>query len=239
MRFFHIALLILTILTTSACTTSVRHAKNYESTISQNRDILILPPEAHVHEVSVTDKKRMYDYEYNMEYIISDQLIQSFYDLGFKAKLLHRKDIHEQNLHEAVARLHHNYSESRNILYREAEWDEKKAFNIDSSVGEVANEIGSKNNCGLLVLTDYDRAIKAGGTRAMNVMTDILLGTKTSQDADVAIMIVGVIEAKTGKILWSNRGVSMRSVFSSSSDKKEEAAQMKVIVFNILKPFAK
>jgi hypothetical protein len=232
-------LLVFIAITASACVnnTTQRHVPEYRSILGQNRNILILPPEVVVYSVeSSGSKKRMYDYEYNLESIIIDQMIPTLQNKGFSARLLSRKEIHEQNLHEEVARLNGIYGTNRDELYVKALWEEKDAFAINKNVGQAAATIGSKNNSNLLLLTDYARSIKTSGLKTLNVMTDLFLGTRTSAEGDVAVVVVGIIEAKTGRIIWANHEKDIRSSFSSSSDKKVETAQIKYITSNIFKP---
>lgn len=242
MFIYRIILLIVVTLNFCACVnyTSVRHVSEYKSVINQNPEILILPPEAEVVTIEASGKnKRMYDYEYNIEFIIANQLIPELAKKGFKARLLDRKTIYDYKLNEAIAQLHHIYENNRNELYNHPLWEEDKAFSINNSIGPSAINIGSKTDSKILLVTNYARAIKTGGSRTKDVMMDLFLGTRHSDNADNAIMVVGIIEIKTGRILWANRITAMRGVFSSSSDKKEEDKQMKAIVANILEPLNK
>lgn len=242
MLIFRVILLIVVTLNFCACVnhTSVRHSPEYKSVMNQNPEILILPPEAEVVTLEASGKsKRMYDYEYNIEFIIANQLIPELAKKGFKAKLLDRKTIYDYKLNEAIANLNHIYKNNRNNLYKHHLWEESKAFSINSSIGSSAISIGSKTNSKILLITNYARAIKTSGSRTKDVMMDIFLGTRHSDNADNAVMVVGIIEIKNGRILWTNRITAMRGVFSSSSDKKEEDKQMKQIVSNILEPLNK
>lgn len=242
MRIYRAILLMAIVLNLCACAkvTSVRHIPEYKAKIYQNPEILVLPPEAEVMTVEASGKsKRMYDYEYNIEFIITNQLIDELEAKGFKVQLLDRKAIHDYKLNETIARINSVYENNRNELYKHPLWEEDKAFSINSSIGQSAIKISSVTNSELLLITDYARAIKTSGSRTKDVMMDLFLGTRHSDNADNAIMIVGIIEIKTGRILWTNRLTAMRGVFSSSADKKEEDKQMKQIVSNILAPLDK
>jgi hypothetical protein len=236
MRFFREFILLFVVLSTAACTTTVRHQKDYRDAFAQNREILIIPPEVEIYEVGMTTKKRLYTYEYNLEPIISDQVLQQLQDKSFRVKYLSRKDIHEQNLQAEVQRLYDIYKDSRNMLYAKVELDEKKAFNINNTVGNAASNIAEKNNVAFIAITDYSRAIKDTSSRVATVMMNLLLGSQTQDDSDVSVMIIGIIDAKTGKVLWTNRSYVVRGAFSSSSDKKKEEAEMKALVKFTLKP---
>ncbi len=239
MRMFRFLLLACLAVTISACSsTSVRHAPEYRSVISAYHDISILPPDSKVNEVDAAGgNKRMYDYEYNMEFVIVDQLMAELQNKGFRARFIDRKTLYDLGLSDAAAQLGHIYSTERDSLYLKPLWEKEKAFAINNSVSQAAALIGSKTNSQLLILTDYARFIKTNGARTQDVLMDVFLNTRRSDEADKAVMIVGIIEAKTGRILWSNMGMSIRHAFSSSADKKAEKEEMKRIVSYLLNPF--
>ncbi|MCT4635097.1 MAG: hypothetical protein N4A31_02465 [Rickettsiales bacterium] len=242
MRILRAILLIVLALNFCACVnyTSVRYTPEYKSVINQNPEILILPPEAEVVTVEASGKsQKMYDYEYNIEFIIANQLISELAKKGFKSKLLDRKTIYDYKLNEAIAQLDQIYEKNRNELYTPTLWAEEKAFSISNNIGPSAINIGSKTNSKILLVTNYARAIKTSGSRTKDVMMDLFLGTRHSDNADNAIIVIGIIEIKTGRILWTNRLTAMRGVFSSSSNKEEEEKQMEAIIKNILAPLNK
>ena len=114
-----------------ASTTSVRHTGNYKSALEINKNLAVLPTEALVYETQVSGNKRLYDFEYNIEGIIADQIIPILRDKGFNARLLTRKDLHDQKLHEQVLRLEDRFKEVDQKIYKQSYMDEKLAFNID------------------------------------------------------------------------------------------------------------
>ena len=60
--------------------------------------------------------------------------------------LLTRKDLHDQKLHEQISRLEDRFKEVDQKIYKQDYIEEKLAFNIDDSIGEVgfSSEIKSK-----------------------------------------------------------------------------------------------
>lgn len=242
MRIYRNILLLVIAFNFSACAkfTSVRHIPEYKSVINQNHKILILPPEAEVMTVEASGKtKKMYDYEYNIEFIIANQLVSELAKKGLKAQLLTRKDIYDYKLNEIITKINSSYESNRNELYKNPFWKEEEAFSINNNIGHNALKISSITDNQLLIITDYTRAIKTSGSRTKDLMMDVFLGTRYSDNADNAIIVVGIIEIKTGRILWTNRLTAKRGVFSSSSNKDEEEKQMEAIIKNILDPLDK
>jgi len=243
MKISHVLLLAFVALTTSACSnTPIRHIPEYSSALNKHPEILVLPPESVVNSIEASGgKKRMYDYEYNMEPIITEQLVAALQAKGLRTKVLDRRSIHDQGLNEEVAQFRHVYGTERDKLYIQPLLEEKKAFAISNSVNQSAAQIASKTGNDLLIVTDYTRSIKSGGARAQAVAVNILMIGLTARSMpsdpdDIATMTVGIVEASTGRILWTNRQSDMRGMFSSSADKKQEAKEMKGLVSGILKP---
>jgi hypothetical protein len=243
MRFL---LLVLVTLVASSCTTTVRHKADYQSSLSGGHNqSLILPPAVEVNIVDLAVKKeRLYDYEYHLENIISQDLLIALEKQGLRAKILTRRNLHDQELTRDEAMMRERYVEIREKLYKKIEMNEKQAFNIDENVGPRASLIGSKNDSSLLVILDYIRISKTGGARTADFMMDAFLRTNKTDLADRVVIVVGLIEARTGNILWTNLSSNEGGIFSSAIDKssvedKAEAKRIQGILANIFKPLEK
>lgn len=220
-------------------TTSVRHSPNYSSVLAQHPNAIILPPEARIYEVDFSGKNtRLYDFEYNVETIIADQITDALRDKNIRAKLLTRREVHDQKLHEAISYLDRRYEDIEAKLYEKDPIEEKLAFNISANVGDVASSLASKNNADLVVLVSYSRSIKSSGSQTAGFMAAALLGTHTSP-ADIANLKIAIIEAKTGTVLWVNRLYQIQATFFSSAKKDEEAKIMKAFIVSVLEPLNK
>jgi len=240
-------LLVLLAVVSSACVsrTTVRHSSDYQSVIARsNHEVLVMPPVAEVNMVGLGNKKtRMYDYEYHLEDIIIQEVIPALQEQGLRAKVMRRRDLHDQGLTADFTRLRDRYNEVRDQLYKETFWDEKQAFDISENTGPFATPIGAKNQGDLIVMLDYARDVKTSGARTADFMMDLVLRTNASQDADKSILIIGIIDAKTGKLLWTNLGMDMRSVIASgmidNSYTEDELAskRLKAILSTIFKTF--
>ena len=226
----------------SACAsnTTIRHSSDYQSAIARsNHQVLIMPPVAEVNMVDISSKKsRMYDYEYHLEDIIIREVIPALQEQGLRAKLVRRRDLHDQDLRADAARLRSRYDEVREELYKEVSWDKEKAFDVNENTGPFATAIGEKNQGDLIVMIDYARDVKTSGARTFEVLKHGLLVA----EADRSVIIIAIIDAKNGKLLWSNLGMDVISVLGSGMDnsKTEDQAasdRIKTIMSTMFKKF--
>lgn len=237
MQLFRLFLLVVSSFVFIACsTTSIRHTKDYGLSLKgEASNVVVLPPEAKVFEIDLGGKqKRLYDFEYNIEAIIADKIIPALSDKGIHARLVTRKDIHDQKIQEIVGRAEDNFSELEGKLYKTELLEEKQAFNINDNMNMSLMELSQKNNnAKLVVMISYSRSIKTSGSQAFGFVTAALLGAR-SEPADQSRLRIAIIEASTGKILWVNRLGFVHSVYFSSDDKKGEQKYMKEALEKLL-----
>lgn len=244
MRFYA---LILVAIIASSCTTTVRHKDNYQSAIARsNHKMLILPPAAEVGTIDITGKReRMYDYELHLEDILSQETIEALSNEGFRVKAISRRTLHEQGLTRDEARLHTRYDEARDSLYANHNLDKKKAFNINEKIGvQFSSVIGKKNDTDLLIMIDFIKNFKTTGAKTKDAIMDALLRTNYSADTDKSIMILTIIDANSGDILWSNLATHVPVMFNSATnflltEKEIDQKIAKELLENILRPYKK
>jgi hypothetical protein len=234
----------------SSCseTTSVRHYQSYQDVIQTTKSALILPVQAEVNTVDVAGKKeRMHDYEDHMEGVIANELIPMAQEKGLPVKLLTRKDIHDQNLLQIVDAMRDSYHEIREELYKVPLWDVKDAFVLSKNIGTTAVDLGTKTNSDILILVDYLEISKTSGARTMDMAMNIglaLLGVHQDEDptAQSNVIVLGIIDAKTGDILWINNAKGKQTALgeffqSSGTDLEIDQRKAKVLLQNVLLPF--
>jgi hypothetical protein len=227
-------------LTACAGKTTVRHSTDYQSLLESKKDTIVLPPEVLVNSVEFSGKlTRLYNYEHNIESMISDEICTNLDNKGLRAKFLPRRAIHEQDLEENAAVLSDRYKNIQKKLYKESSWENEAAFSINENVDNVGAKIGQQNHSSFIVMSYYSRRIKTTGSRAANILSTAFFGASASTPADVASLTIGILEADTGRVIWSNTGASIRGDFSSSSDKAKEKAELKSLIETILDPLLK
>jgi PBP1b-binding outer membrane lipoprotein LpoB len=239
--------LILIAVIVSSCSTTVRHKDNYQSSIARsNKQMLILPPLVEVGMIDIAGKKeRMYDYELNLEDILSQETIDALRNEGFRIKSIRRKTLHEQGLIREEARMRNRYNESRELLYSELMWDEAKAYNINENVGrQFSSVIGTKNETDLLIMIDFMKDFKTTGAKTKDALIDTFLGTTYSSNNDKSIMILTIIDSRTGDILWANIGTHIPVLLNSAgnfllTEKEIDQKISKDLLKQILAPYKK
>ncbi|AIF81986.1 hypothetical protein I862_07160 [endosymbiont of Acanthamoeba sp. UWC8] len=244
MRLLLILPFILVIITASGCAkvTKERHSPDFESKIKEYNDVVVLPPKVEVNMVDVVGKKkRMHDYEDHLENIIKEEVVKAVQDKGFRVKKLHRREIWEQQLSEDFGRLQQSFNAAKNKLYARVLWEEEKAFSITENLGLPAILFGGKTNSNLLLFVDYEGAIKTNGARARDFVISILANSSAAvEDADASFLLVAIVDATNGNILWSNIIYTAKSLYVSainnfSSRDNVEAEKLRFLLSDILK----
>lgn len=246
MRFINCLFLISIILLSSACTqhnTHIRHIKEYEKFIRQDSRILILPPTIEVNTVDISNRKtRSYNYEYHLENTINKALVTALQGKGFKVRILERTDIREQKLSDNVIDLRQNYTLIRQELYSKPLWNEDEAFSVKKNAGMPAILLGEKMTSNLILIAEYAGSIKTNGARIRDFAGSIIPGNlHVLNNADRAIMAIGIINAENGDILWANIHSSSKDLFTCAFDsfsppEKVETENINELVANILNP---
>ncbi len=241
MRFLNILFLAFVIITTVGCgkpTTLQRYHAGYEAEIIKLNEVLIIPPVATVHTVGAFgSKEKMYDYEFNLEDLIQKQMIAAIEAKGYRAQLLHKKTIAEQHLNNLVMTLRDEYALVSKVLYTPAAWEEEKAFSINQNLGKLAIELGEKTHSDLILIADYNGAIKTNGARTADFIGAMLTGHSDAlQNSDSATMLIAIIDTKNGTLLWSNMGHSILGMFDGTQTDKDDIKRIYGMTANILEP---
>jgi hypothetical protein len=123
--------------------------------------------------------------------------------------------------------------------------DKKKAFNINEKVGiQFSSVIGQKNDTDLLIMIDFMKNFKTTGAKTKDAILDTFLRTNYSADNDKSIMILTIIDAKSGDILWSNLATHIPVLLNSATnflltEKEIDQKITKELLEKILKPYKK
>jgi hypothetical protein len=218
--------LFLAFLLSSCATTMVRRSPDYEKKLTECKEVLVLPPEVKVHTLDISNKReRMYNYEDHLEEMMKNKIVAALRDKRLKVKFLNKRDIYNQKLSDKVAALRNAYNDSHKELYSTLAMKEEEAYAIEKKLGKPAIELGKATKSSIILLTDYSKTVKTNGARTRDFMISMLLGSH-STDADESLMIVGIIDARNGSILWTNRSYRFRDVFSSSVDNLSAQSEM-------------
>jgi len=234
--------LLVTAIILSSCgsVSSVRHSVDYDKTLTKSKKMLILPTSVDVSTADALGKKtRQYNYEIYLSDIMVDRLQLAMDAKGFRTNILRKKDIIDKGIYKDISKLRTKYNEAREELYKILLWDTEKAFAVSRNIDTSAIIVGEKTESDVLLFADYVRNIKTNGARTISLVTDILFGTKNSDDVDSAVMFIGLVDAKDGKLLWLNFFKITDSIIgsmfeNSGSDKKIDNNHLDKIIKGVL-----
>ncbi|MES2215517.1 MAG: hypothetical protein V4485_05870 [Pseudomonadota bacterium] len=243
MRFVHYTVIIFISLLLSGCakTTSIRHSANYLDNLRGSKEIIILPPKVEINMVDTGGRReRMYDYEDHLAKVVEQQAKEVMSKIGYRVKALHKKDLHEQKLMDHTMALTHTYDTAREELYGSVLWKEDVAFSINKPLSPEVILLGSAVKGDIFLMIDYVGSIKTNGARAVAFAMSLLTGVG-AENADNAAMIVGLIDAKTGAVIWSNIVSESHCVITSavtnlSSQDKIEIARLDRMLERVFQP---
>jgi hypothetical protein len=82
-------------------------------------------------------------------------------------------------------------------------------------------------------MIDYVGSTKTNGARALDFTRALLIGGSTTP-AESSAMVLGIIDAKSGRILWTNMSTAFKDLFSSGADKLSNADKVDIKKVNAL-----
>ena len=208
----------------TSCTkvTTIRHAENYESLIARGKQATILPPEVKVTVMDISGKQtRMDEYEIHLRELIRERLVLALEKKNLRARVLRAKDINDLGLYRPLNLLRASYDEISKDLYKTAVMEEKQAFIIDKNVKDKAALFSEKTSSDVLVFVDYDHATRTTGARVAKAFMQYISNTNDGSLDDVACMIIGFIDARNGKFVWSNLGYGYGGATGSGGQKAD------------------
>jgi hypothetical protein len=227
------------VLTSCGSTSSIRHSLEYDKILTKSKKILILPASVNVYSEGIAKKTQQYNYEIYLSDIIAERIKLSLDKKGLKSTILAKKDIIDKSMYKDISKLRNKYNEAREELYKELLWNTEKAFSVSHYIDSSTMIIGDKTETDILLFVDYIRNIKTNGSRTLSFIADMMIGTKMSDDVDSAVMFIGLVNAKDGKLLWSNfikiTDSLVGSMFNNTgNDKTIDTNHIDKIVYGVL-----
>lgn len=211
--------LILLVLTSCAPITT-RQTTDYRQVIARYNTIALLPIEVEINSVDAAGKtKRFHDYEYHLESLVKDNILPEMRPRGFRITFLSRKDAHDKGIYNEVLHCREKYNDSIKALYN-PQFRQKNASSIDINVGECAIRIGEATGVDLMMIVDFSGYAKTSGAVTLSFLTGMVTGIYSGGPTAGSSMLISIIDAKNGKLLWSNTATEHDSLFTSSSSNK-------------------
>ncbi len=221
--------------------TTIRHSADYQTVLRQD-DLALLPVEVVVNTVNVAgNQERAINYEYHLEDVLRREVASALAAKGYHVMIVRRKELHAAKLSHALVDVRAAYVPLQKKLYASLYMNEKQAFALRETLGDKAALIGQKTSSPVLVLVDYTGSMKTNGARAKDFAMDVLLGTRRSANVEGATLVIGLVEAQTGRIVWSHIGSDSKGIYSSaldnfSSQDEVEQHNIRMLVDKVLQP---
>jgi hypothetical protein len=163
----------------------------------------------------------MYDYEVHLENKIIEVVKLQLEKQGFKVKKLSRRQIHKQKVEKEISRIRNYYDEAVAELYSKGTLiDLKEAGKVDKNVGQAALEFSAKTGDETIIMVDYVSSIKTNGARTRDFLISMVaagfrVGSPASMIAESSHVVIGIIDAKTGQVMWINRQGDLEDIYTS------------------------
>lgn len=198
----------------SSCTktTTVRSGRNYQQALASAGNVSVLPPVVESNTVDASGKAtRNYNYEYQVEDILVDMIVERLHTKGYKAKHITKKQIHDLKISRTMLALQEDYMEHIKTLYKPLVWEEKKSIDLDVELTKSQN-VKQLLDTDFIVFTEYYLKQKSSGSIAKDVTLSVLFsiaGVRAHEDpiedaAESAALRVAIIDASNNKLIWSN-----------------------------------
>ncbi len=242
MKLHNILLLICVAVLTSACAkmTTVRRSSDYVTAIS-NKKVVILPPKVEVNMVEFSGKKKkMHDFEYYLEGVIADNVSDVFRENHIQSKFLSNREIYDQKLVEMDGRTQTGANEMLAGLYVSSVMDEKIAHVIEKNIEPCVTEVlGKKSDSEVIAIVQYTQNAKTTGAKTAEFMMACLSSYSSGRSSQIdaaerSVMLVAFIEAKSGRLLWSNVAFDEKSMFGAMTISKDHRAKDNKEIRNLI-----
>lgn len=235
-----IYLLLLLLIGCAPITT--RQSSNYKDVIAGYKTMVLLPVEVEIKSIDASGKeKRIYDYEYHLETLVKNSIIPEMRSRGFNISFLGRKDAHDKGIYNEVLQLRRKYNDEIKILHN-ANFNEKNASSIDINFSTYIAKIGEVTDSDLVMIADFSGYARTSGSVALSFVTGMITGVYSGGPSAASSMLIGIIDTKSGKLLWSNTALEADALFISSSSNrakqdKIDNKNINTLLKKILKPF--
>ena len=235
-----IYLLLLIIVGCAPITT--RQAPNYKTVLANYKTMVLLPVEVEMKSIDASGKeKRFYDYEYHLETLVKNNVIPEMRSRGFDVSFLSRKDTHDKGIYNEVLQLRRKYNDEMKILH-DPKFNEKDASSVNINLGKYATDVGKIIDTDVIVIVDFSGYARTSGSVALSFITGMVTGVYSGGPSAASSMLIGIIDAKNGKLLWSNTALEADGLFTSSSSNKAKQDKIdnkniNTLLKKVLKPF--
>ena len=109
-------------------------------------------------------------------------------------------------------------------------------------MGRCAIRIGEAEDVNLIMMVDFSDYARTSGAVTLSFLTGIVTGIYSEGPTASSSMLISIIDAKNGQLIWSNTAAEHDALFISGSSNKAKQDKIDNKIINglmkkILKPF--
>lgn len=248
MKILNIFLFLIFVNSLTSCTktTTIRRSEAYTSFYNKSQNIALLPVLVQINKIDIAGKKiRQHDFEYAVENISEDVLLEQLKGKGLKVRFVSKKEIHDIKSSKEYLIASELYSETINRLYTPIAMEEKLAFAIKAPLDKRIETFCSAINSHFLIFTEYYVRSKTSAANTANFVASLFIPKNTTTPDDYAEygeLRLGIIDCNNPSLIWSNyvaEGYGVFSGFFGGSAEKVEKKRLENLAKLLLNPLDK
>ncbi|MDX2050365.1 MAG: hypothetical protein SFT93_04265 [Rickettsiaceae bacterium] len=205
-KLFFIAVIFIAsvIMTSCASYTTIRSNPEFESALNKSKRLVILPSLIEIRKVGISSSERNYNYETQVEQILTEEITDTLKLKGYKPYVLTRREIHDANISKYIDLLEESYLPHIQHLYKKELLDEKTAFAIEDCLD--APQFSFFSSADVLVYSEYYHWYRSSQSNALSIAAGVLFDADSKSDnwAERSILRVSLVNSNNYKIIWSN-----------------------------------
>lgn len=200
--------------------------------------VVVLPPSVEVVKSGMSGGEKVEEtYSYALETPAREKVAELLRGKGFKVQIAQRVDLHKAGLLHTWDAVRESYKAHAKELYS-ALLDKDKAHSINKRINsDATSKLGKAFGADLLIVSDYKWTTTDSGSRVAGFMVSMWLGSSAGQmPADMFDGLIGLVDAKSGEILWMNKGIGKPNMyFADSGGEEADARRIEEVLTNALK----
>ncbi len=226
----------------SACGyTTTRHTANYADALSTH-SIALLPASSEVTMINLSGpNERQYEYENTIEPMLQEALYEALSEKGYNVQMVSKQKLGMTPVWPKILETRDAFKEARAELYKEPSSSKpENAYNISGAIKPPYPNGSNVIPPRLWLIANYTEKVKNSGQLAAEFATSVALAlvgvNHSSGPSEVAALHIGIIDARTGQIVWTDGGGDASNMFDNISDEPELAQKrVKKVVEGALK----
>lgn len=209
-----LAILLALVLATGCSYTPVREHPEFASAVRKVQKVAVLPPDVeYVLLVLTGDNERLPEEEAKVRQSLASALPGLLEKRGYVASELSTEKVQAivKDANFTIEQAKTAYREASKRLYERPLVTEDESTQFRISIGPIGNAVAEAVDAEAFLFVHYAGFKKSEGLLAKEIVANALLGALTGvvavPAATGASMELALVDATTGDVLWSNRGL--------------------------------